>query len=106
MSSVQGGWGGGHADGGCRVGEVDRGRQRQDGEVEVGGVVVVARVLGDGRDVVPVRHGVRGVVLAHQHLAQCALGWFTDPRGICFNLKKMQKLHFGPKIVTSSSCFL
>ena len=61
------------------MGEVDRGCQRQDGEVVVGGVVVVARVLGDGGDVVPVRHGVRGVVLAHQHLAQCALGWFTEP---------------------------
>ena len=72
VTRVQRWWGGGQTDSGCRVGEVDRGRQRQDGEVEVGGVVVVARVLGDGRDVVPVRHGVRGVVLAHQHLTQCA----------------------------------
>ena len=61
------------------MGEVDRGCKRQNGEVVVGGVVVVARVLGDGGDVVPVRHGVRGVVLAHQHLTQCALGWFTEP---------------------------
>ena len=62
----------GQTDGGCLVGEVDRGRKRQDGEVEVGGVVVVARVMGYGGDVVPVRHGVRGVVLAHHHLTQCA----------------------------------
>ena len=73
------------------MGEVDRGRQRQDGEVEVGGVVVVARVLGDGRDVVPVRHGVRGVVLAHQHLAQCALSWFTEPLEICSDLQNLLK---------------
>ena len=64
------------------MGEVDRGCERQYGEVVVGGVVVVARVLGDGGDVVPVRHGVRGVVLAHQHLAQCALSWFTEPLDI------------------------
>ena len=72
VTRVQGERGCWQTDGGCRVGEVDRSCQRQDGEVEVGGVVVVARVLGDGGDVVPVRHGVRGVVLAHQHLAQCA----------------------------------
>ena len=85
VTRVQGGQGGGQTDGCCRVGEVDRGCERQDGEVEVSGVVVVARVLGDGRDVVPVRHGVRCVVLAHQHLAQCALGGFTEPREICPN---------------------
>ena len=73
----------------CCVGEVDWSCQCQDGEVEVCCVVVVARVLGDGRDVVPVRHGVRGVVLAHHHLAQCALGWLTEPREICPNLKSL-----------------
>ena len=53
--------------------------------------MVVARVLGDGGDVVPVRHGVRGVVLAHQHLAQCALGWFTEPLDICSDLQNFYK---------------
>ena len=68
LPGVERGLGAGQTDGRHRGGEVDRGSEGDDGEVEVCGGLVVAGVRGDGRDVVPVRHVVAGVVLAQENL--------------------------------------
>ena len=68
LPGVERGLGAGQTDGRHRGGEVDRGSEGDDGEVEVCGGLVVAGVRGDGRDVVPVRHIVAGVVLAQENL--------------------------------------
>ena len=77
LPGVERGLGAGQTDGRHRGGEVDRGSEGDDGEVEVCGGLVVAGVRGDGRDVVPVRHIVAGVVLAQENLhfrcQQCLL---------------------------------
>ena len=69
LPGVERGLGAGQTDGRHRGGEVDRGSEGDDGEVEVCGGLVVAGVRGDGRDVVPVRHVVAGVVLAQENLS-------------------------------------
>ena len=68
LPGVERGLGAGQTDGCHRGGEVDRGSKGDDGEVEVCGGLIVAGVRGDGRDVVPVRHVVAGVVLAQENL--------------------------------------
>ena len=68
LPGVERGLGAWQTDGRHCGGEVDRGSEGDDGEVEVCGGLVVAGVRGDGRDVVPVRHVVAGVVLAQENL--------------------------------------
>ena len=68
LPSVERGLSTRQTDGRHRGGEVDRGSEGDDGEVEVCGGLVVAGVRGDGRDVVPLRHVVAGVVLAQENL--------------------------------------
>ena len=68
LPGVERGLGAGQTDGRHRGGEVDRGSEGDDGEVEVCGGLVVAGVRGDGRDVVPVCHVVASVMLAQENL--------------------------------------